>query len=144
MKPQASSLALWQAMASLLQEQSAKQQAIALAVSDDHGELLAFVRMEGASLQAGVLAQNKAYTAARDRQPSAALGAWSRATGRSLDYWGDSRFTGFGGGLPLWHNGQLVAAVGVSGLSEDEDVAVAERFCAHWRAASPSEDPTTA
>ena len=107
-------------------EQAGKQQPVSIAISDSHGELLAFVRMDGASLHSGVVAQNKAYTAARDRQATADLGAWSRSSGRSMGYWSDTRFTGFGGGLPLRVNGEVVGAVGVSALSEDEDVLVAQ------------------
>ncbi|GAM56749.1 hypothetical protein JCM19231_1243 [Vibrio ishigakensis] len=54
-----------------------KKAAIAVAVTDTHGELLGFVRMDGVSVQAGLLAQNKAYTSARDRQPSGNLGKWA-------------------------------------------------------------------
>ncbi|WP_295961077.1 heme-binding protein [Rhodoferax sp.] len=113
-------------------EQAIKEQPVSIAISDSHGELLAFVRMDGASLHSGVVAQNKAYTAARDRQATADLGAWSRSSGRSMGYWSDPRFTGFGGGLPLRANGEVVGAVGVSALSEDEDVLVAQALIARW------------
>lgn len=112
----------------LLAEQTQKQQPISMALCDKHGELQVFVRMAGASLHSGVLAQNKAYTAARDRQTTADLGAWSRSSGRTLDNWSDARFTGFGGGVPVWRDGHVVGAVGVSGLSEEEDVQVAEQL----------------
>ncbi|HZX26572.1 MAG TPA: heme-binding protein [Telluria sp.] len=115
------------AVARVAAAQQERGQPVAIAVCDDHGELLAFVRMDGASLQAGVLAQNKAYTAARDRQPTADLGAWSRSSGRTLNYWTDPRITGFGGGVPVRADGTVAGAVGVSGLSEDDDAAVAQR-----------------
>jgi len=115
------------AVARVAAEQQERGQPVAIAVCDDHGELLAFVRMDGASLQAGVLAQNKAYTAARDRQPTADLGAWSRSSGRILNYWTDPRITGFGGGVPVRVRGTVIGAVGVSGLSEEDDATVAQR-----------------
>lgn len=43
-------------------------QHIAVAVVDSVGELIAFSRMDETSPQTCLLAQNKAYTAARDRQ----------------------------------------------------------------------------
>jgi glc operon protein GlcG len=105
----------------LLDNQQAFEAPVAVAICDSHGELLYFLRMPGVGLHSGVLAQNKAYTAARDRQATRDLGNWSRESGRMLPYWSDPRFTGFGGGVPLWHQEEVVLAVGISGLSEDED-----------------------
>ena len=102
-------------------------QAIAVSVCDTHGELLAFSRMDNVSVQAGLLAQNKAYTSARDRKPSGNLGAWARETGKDLSYWTDSKITGFKGGVPIEHQGQVIGAIGISGLSEDDDEALAEK-----------------
>ncbi|TVU62150.1 heme-binding protein [Vibrio atlanticus] len=103
------------------------QQTIAVSVCDTHGELLAFLRMDNVSVQAGLLAQNKAYTSARDRQPSGNLGAWARETGKDLSYWTDPKITGFKGGVPIQHQGQVIGAIGLSGLSEDNDEALAEK-----------------
>ncbi|WP_295893595.1 heme-binding protein [uncultured Vibrio sp.] len=94
---------------------------IAVCIVDAHGELLGYLRMDGASLQAGVLAQNKAYTSARDRQPSGNLGAWARETGKTLAYWTDPKITGFKGGLPIERNGVVVGGIGISGMSEEDD-----------------------
>ncbi|PML43714.1 hypothetical protein BCT35_17680 [Vibrio lentus] len=102
-------------------------QAIAVSVCDTHGELLAFSRMDNVSVQAGLLAQNKAYTSARDRQPSGNLGAWAKATGKDLSYWTDPKITGFKGGVPIQHQGQVIGAIGISGLSEDDDEVLAEK-----------------
>ena len=83
------------------------------------------MRMDSVSLQAGVLAQNKAYTSARDRQPSGNLGAWARETGKTLAYWTDPKITGFKGGLPIERDGVVVGGIGISGLSEEEDETLA-------------------
>ena len=103
---------------------------VALALCDSHGELLYFVRQPGVALHSGTLAQNKAYTAARDRQATRDLGHWSRESGRTLAYWSDPRFTGFAGGVPLWLEGEVVVAVGISGLSEEEDHLLATELVA--------------
>lgn len=106
---------------------TAASQSIAVSICDTHGELLGFIRMDGVSLQAGVLAQSKAYTSARDRQPSGNLGAWAKYTGKTLAYWTDPKITGFKGGLPIEINGAVVGGIGISGLSEEEDESLAQQ-----------------
>jgi len=103
-----------------------REKHIAVAIVDSHGELLAFARMDDASLHAGVLAQNKAYTSARDRQPTASLAAWAKATSKGMGYWADTRFTGIQGGIPISENNRVSGAIGISGLSEEEDADIAE------------------
>lgn len=102
-----------------------KELAIAVAVVDEHGELAAFVRMDECPFHAGVLAQNKAYTSARDRQPTRSLAAWAKETGKDMGYWSDPKFTGICGGLPITQDGKVIGGIGISGLSEDEDEALA-------------------
>jgi glc operon protein GlcG len=51
----------------------AKRVEIAVAITDGHGELISFAKMDGAAFHAAKLAQNKAYTSARDRQPTSSL-----------------------------------------------------------------------
>lgn len=127
-------------MITLLQSQQLVEQAlniaqqqsvqIAVAICDDHGELVCFSRMDETSLQAGVLAKNKAYTSARDRQPSGDLGAWAKATGKDMGYWTDPKFTGIMGGLPIYKHDKLIGAIGISGLSEQDDQALATQVLA--------------
>ena len=119
---------LHEVLSSRLDRQLAAAAPIALAICDSHGELLYFIRQPGVGLHSGVLAQNKGYTAARDRQATRDLGNWSRESGRALPYWSDPRFTGFAGGMPLWHEGVVLGAVGVSGLSEEADHCLASEL----------------
>ena len=97
----------------------------AVAVVDAHGELLAFLRTDGCPLPSINNAINKAFTAARERRPSQDIGQASREDGFPITNFGDLRYTGWGGGVPLVFNGQVVGAVGVSGLPEAEDMALA-------------------
>jgi len=99
-----------------------------IAVADDHGELLALLRMDGAPLQSVTVAMNKAYTAAREGKPTSEIGAKMRdpQKGYSIAYFGDGRYTGFPGGMPIVLNGQMVGAVAVSGLSGVEDMEMAQ------------------
>lgn len=98
----------------------------AIAVADEHGELLAFLRTDGCPLASINNAINKAFTASRERKESAAVGKASREQGFPLTNFGDPRYIGWGGGVPLIANGQVVGAVGVSGLPEAEDVVLAQ------------------
>jgi len=97
----------------------------AVAVVDDHGELVAFVRTDGCPLPSIANAINKAYTAARERRPSREIGEASRTKGFPMTNFGDLRYTGWGGGVPLELDGAVVGAVGVSGLPEADDMRIA-------------------
>lgn len=114
-------------IATAIELAQAEKAAIAVAVTDTHGELLGFVRMDGVSVQAGLLAQNKAYTSARDRQPSGNLGKWARETGKQLSYWTDPKITGFMGGMPIEQDGVVIGAIGISGMAEEDDEALAQQ-----------------
>ncbi|MCW1969385.1 MAG: heme-binding protein [Anaerolineae bacterium] len=97
----------------------------AIAVADAHGELLAFLRTDGCKLPSLTIAINKAFTAAREQKPSRDIGESSRNKQWPMTNFGDLRYTAWGGGVPIIYNGQVVGAVGVSGLPEEEDIALA-------------------
>lgn len=94
-----------------------------IAVVDAHGETIALLRMDGAPLSSVNVALNKAYSAARLRRPSGETGRRVRhaETGFDIAYYGDPRYVGWGGGLPVLVEGQVVGAVAVSGLTDAED-----------------------
>jgi glc operon protein GlcG len=77
---------------------------VAVAVCGPEGELISFLRMDGASGAASVIAQNKAYTCARDRKSTREMGEVMRNKNRPPAFWGDKSITGFGGGFPIVHN----------------------------------------
>jgi glc operon protein GlcG len=106
----------------------ASKKAAVVAVADSHGELIAFARMDGAPISCIRIAANKAWTAARERKPTKDIGERVRhpEKGHDIAYFGDPRFVGWGGGIPVWKDGQVVGAVAVSGLSSSEDVVLAE------------------
>ena len=103
------------------------QKAAVIAVTDAHGELIAFARMDGAPFSSILVATNKAYAAARERKPTKDIGDKMRDPVKGFDiaFYGDSRFVGWGGGVPIRRNGEVVGAIGVSGLSSAEDIALA-------------------
>jgi glc operon protein GlcG len=97
----------------------------AVAVVDAHGELIAFLRTDGCPLASINNAFHKAFTSAREGVESKAVGERSQKEGWPITNFGDPRYTGWGGGVPIMYNGQVVGAVGVSGLPEDEDIVLA-------------------
>ena len=103
----------------------------AVAVVDRHGELVAFLRTDSCRLAPITIAINKAFTAAREQVESSVLGERSRTEGFPLSNFGDPRYVGWGGGVPLVVDGQVIGAIGVSGLPEAADVELAR-----WAAAS--------
>ena len=105
-------------------ELTRRGKAAVIAVADAHGELIALLRTDGAPLPSIVIATNKAWTAARERKPTRELGQAARdaVSGFDMAYYGDSRYIGWGGGVPVRIDGQVVGAVAVSGLPEQEDM----------------------
>ncbi len=107
-------------------ELEAQGKGAAIAVADSHGELLAFLRTDGCKLPSINIAINKAFTAAREGKPSREIGDSSRQQNYPMTNFGDLRYTAWGGGVPIFYQDQLVGAVGVSGLPEEEDMVLAE------------------
>lgn len=111
----------------IVQKALEQQKAAVIAVSDAYGELIALARMDGAPLSSIRVAANKAWTAARERKPTKDIGEKIRHPEKGFDiaFYGDKRFVGWGGGIPIWRDGQVAGAIGVSGLSSAEDIALA-------------------
>jgi glc operon protein GlcG len=111
----------------IVEEASKSQKAAAIAVADSHGDLICFARMDGAPVSSIQIAMNKAWTAAREHKPTKEIGEKVRhpEKGHDIAYYGDPRYVGWGGGVPVLWNGTVVGAVAVSGLSSNEDVALA-------------------
>ena len=96
-------------------------------VADDHGELVLAVTMDGAAPDTRLNAQRKAYTAARsDAATTRALAEKVRDDPAELASF-DPFFTFFQGGVAAFAAGRRVGAVGVSGLSGEEDEELAVR-----------------
>src|SRR5579872_3454603 len=113
----------------IVEKASDRHKSVVVAVADPHGELIAFARMDGAPLSSINIAANKAWTAARERKPTKDIGDKVRhpEKGHDIAYYGDPRFVGWGGGLPIVRDGFIIGSIGVSGLSSQEDVELATR-----------------
>jgi glc operon protein GlcG len=97
----------------------------AVAAVDAHGELVAFLRTEGCPLPSIKIAIQKAFTSARERSESRALGDKAREENFPLTNFGELGYVGWGGGVPIVVDGEVIGALGISGLPETEDMKLA-------------------
>jgi len=100
--------------------------AVVAAVVDVGGDLLACVRADGAYVASVGIARDKAYTATVFRAATDELGR-ALSTNPLLAA-GISQRPGivlFGGGLPIASCDRVIGAIGVSGGSEEQDLACA-------------------
>jgi len=112
----------------IVEKASQMQKAVVVAVADCRGELIALARMDRAPVSSVVIAMNKAWTAARAGKPTQEVGEKVRhpEKGHDIAYYGDPRFVGWGGGIPVRNHGEISGAVAVSGLSSKEDAELAQ------------------
>jgi uncharacterized protein GlcG (DUF336 family) len=105
-----------------------------IAVADAGGGLVAHVRMDGAWLGSVDIAINKAWTARAFDMPTDDLARITQSgqQGFGLNTTNDSRVVIFGGGIPIKRDGVVIGAVGASGGSVEQDVAVARAAVAGW------------
>jgi glc operon protein GlcG len=95
---------------------------VSIAVVDASGELLAFVRMDGARLFSARATIKKAITSASQRQPT---GYYPKEGEVSMQIRMDGDFTNVPGGFPISVDGQVVGGVGAGGAKTEEDVEIA-------------------
>jgi uncharacterized protein GlcG (DUF336 family) len=99
--------------------------AVSIAVVDDGGHLLGFSRLDGAAPLSAHMAPAKANTAALGRRETKVYedminnGRYAFLTAPDVDGLLE-------GGVPILKDGQVVAAVGVSGVKSSEDVQIAK------------------
>lgn len=112
--------------------------AMAVAVCDGGGHLVAFARMDGASLLAGATAPAKARTAVFLRRPTEATVDRAR---RNPEVYGSfmtatsERLVLSMGGEPLWDGDEVLGAVAAAGGTGREDIVVAKAGLAVWEGA---------
>jgi uncharacterized protein GlcG (DUF336 family) len=97
---------------------------VSIAVVDPAGELVAFLRMDGATLASIDVARGKARTAARFRRPTHGLD--SALTAGRFGILGIEGLVPIEGGVPIVVNGETVGAVGVSGATSSQDAQAAQ------------------
>ena len=115
------------AMERMLEEAlKAPNRPVAIAICDDQGELVAFVRMDRCAPLPLTIARKKAYTAARTRSDTKAFADRLKSMGRSTVDLGDPNLIGVQGGIAIVSaDGTPLGGIGVSGLAAEEDEAIA-------------------
>jgi uncharacterized protein GlcG (DUF336 family) len=112
-----------------VEAESVKQNVpVAVTVIDIHGNVVLTHRMSGAPAFSLELAERKAYTSALVGlrtadlvplvQPGQALYPLLAVAG--------GRYSAIGGGVPVTREGQVIAGIGVSGGTVEQDVAIIE------------------
>ena len=91
-----------------------------IAVVDTNGELVHFLRMDGAQIASGNISQGKARTAARFRRPTQIFYNVYEAGHGYLSTL-DPTLVASPGGFPLVEGGKLIGAIGCSGGTGDQD-----------------------
>lgn len=97
--------------------------AVAIAVVDDGGHPLALERLDGCAPIGAYIATEKARTSALGRRES--KGYEDMVNGGRTAFLSAPLLTALEGGVPLLVDGQVVGAVGVSGVKADQDAQVA-------------------
>lgn len=96
--------------------------AVNAVIVDTAGRMVAFLRGDGAFLPSGQIAQDKAYTAAGFKLASGQLyDALKNESSVLLGITNQPGIAAFPGGLPIFDNGEIVGAIGVSGASAVQD-----------------------
>ena len=109
-----------QVLAAAEQEAERNGWPLCIAVTDERGELMAFLRMEGALFPSADAAIVKARTAARVKIPSKEFAAYATAGNAPIQaLWGLGPLEG---GVPIIIDGVVVGGVGTSGAAAEEDV----------------------
>ena len=98
--------------------------AVSIMVVDAAGEPVAFARMDGAPYSSVNVSRDKARSAARFRRPTKAFSD-AMAEGRTGILALDGAIP-VEGGVPIVVDGQVVGAVGVSGVMSQQDAQVAQ------------------
>jgi uncharacterized protein GlcG (DUF336 family) len=101
---------------------------IAVTIIDAHGNVVLIHRMPGAPAFSLDLSERKAYTSALVGMRTADLVPLVQPGGELYPLLAVSggRYSAMGGGVPLTSDGRVIAGVGVSGGTTEQDIAIVE------------------
>ncbi|OOV89930.1 heme-binding protein [Pseudomonas sp. MF4836] len=114
-----------QILAAARDEAQANQWAVSIAIVDDGGHPLAFERLDGASPASAYIATEKARTSALGRRESRLYE--EMVNGGRTAFLSAPLLICLEGAVPIIVDGQVVGAVGVSGVKSEQDAQVARR-----------------
>ena len=101
---------------------------IIVAVADDHGDLIAFNKMDGSLLISTEIAINKAWTSVAIKMTSNQFGQLANNNGPLAWVTGTNghRLIAVAGGLPLIAGGEIIGGIGVSRATAEQDEIIAQ------------------
>src|ERR1700730_9323531 len=99
---------------------------VAVCVIDAHGNVILKHRMNGAATFSIEFSERKAYTSALVGVRMAELLSLVQPGQALFPLMSHDKYCAMGGGAPLTSEGQVIAGVGVSGDSVEQDVAILE------------------
>lgn len=106
-------------------EAQRNQWAVTIAVVDDGGHLLGLTRLDGAAPLSAHIAPAKAHTSALGRRESKIYE--DMINGGRVSFLSAPVLSGMlEGGVPIVKDGQVIGAVGVSGVKSSEDAQIAK------------------
>jgi glc operon protein GlcG len=114
----------WRIMAAAEAEAVKNKWTVAIAIVDEAGDLVAFHKLDDTQAASIDVAIGKARTAARMKRPTKALED-AVAGGRTV-LLGVDGLTLLEGGVPITVGGRVIGAVGVSGVTSQQDAQVAQ------------------
>lgn len=124
-RPGLSLEAAQRAVAAVMAEARKDGRAMAVAVVDEHGDLLSCARMDGAPARVLRFAIRKAYTAAVMGRDTLALKAEMEERHRTLADYGDPLFTTLQGGVAVRMGAQVIGGIAAGGGTHERDEEIA-------------------
>jgi uncharacterized protein GlcG (DUF336 family) len=113
------------AMAAAEEEATRNNWGVAIAILDSGGHLVMLHRLDGTQIGSIRIAEGKARTALEFRRPTKALEDAVAAGGAGLRLLSLENFFPLEGGVPIVAGGRIVGAIGVSGVTSQQDAQVA-------------------
>jgi len=99
---------------------------VAIAIVDTAGMLVAFEKIDGTQNGSVMIAQDKAVSAAMLRRPTKVIQDAVAGGGAGVRFLGLRYASPVEGGLPLIVDGKVIGAIGVSGVTSEQDGMVAK------------------
>ena len=98
---------------------------VAITIVDTAGMLVAFEKMDGTQSGSVMISQDKAVSAAMLRRPTKVIQEAVAGGGAGVRFLGLRYATPVEGGLPITVDGKIIGAIGVSGVTSEQDGMVA-------------------
>ena len=99
---------------------------MAIAIVDTSGQLVLFSRADNTQTASINVAQDKAVSSAMYRRPTKVMQVAVAGGGAGVRFLNLRGASAVEGGLPLYADGKIVGAIGVSGMASDQDGVVAK------------------